>query len=267
MKKIFSLLLFFSVLFGSFLTVAATDLSTYEQLTEEERVYLLESNFTEEIINQSDIEFIRELISEGAKFISQGEEVFLMEEQPGTKTTKNKPGDITTQAVISSSKLALYLRAYEVTSDRTGSSKFRLAGSYRWLSAPINAYTDALSLGWSSPLITYPTSGGVASNYSNYNYETSAGSRFLRSYTFAPSYYSTFGLGNTFNMRQGASSYDGTISLYVYSSTKSGAFNAVLSYGHARTVLRPTFNASKGFLSVTPGTTVDTAQYAVEVRY
>lgn len=265
MKKIFGFLLMFSVFFGSFLTVSATELSTYDQLTEEEIVYLLESGFTKEVINQSDVEFIRELIDEGAKLISYGEEIFTMDDGPENGT---QSGDIAPLANISSSKLKLNLLAYEVTSDRAGSSKFRLHGTYKWLSKPINTFTDGISLGWSSSSITYPTTNsGSARGYSNYNYETSAGSRFVRSYTFNPSSYSTFGLGNTFNLRQGAAVYDGTIDLHIYSSKKSGAFNAVLSYGHARTALKPSFNASKGFLSVSPGTTVDTAQFAREVRY
>lgn len=264
MKNFFGFLLVFSVFFGSSLTVSATELSTYDQLIEEERVYLLESGFTKEIINQSDVEFIRELIDEGAKLISYGEEIFDMDDEPENGT---QSGDIAPFANISSSKLKLNLLAYEVTSDRTGSSKFRLHGTYKWLSKPVNTFTDAISLGWSSSSITYPTNNGSARGYSNYNYETSAGSRFVRSYTFNPSMYSTYGLGNTFNLRQGAAVYDGTIDLHIYSSKKSGAFNAVLSYGHARTVVRPSFSASKGFLSVSPESTVDTAQFVREVRY
>lgn len=112
-------------------------------MTEEEIVYLLESNFTEKIINQSDVEFIRVLIDEGAKFISYGEETFTMADDPNNKTK----GDFTAQAVIPSRKLKLALYAYEVTSDRTGSSKFRLYGVYYWLSKPVNTYTYTISLG------------------------------------------------------------------------------------------------------------------------
>ncbi|WP_211656084.1 hypothetical protein [Planococcus alpniumensis] len=261
MKNFFSLLVFFSALFVSFLTVSAADLSTYDQLTEEEKEYLLESNFTEEIINQSEVEFVRELIEEGANLLTHGEDIYSIQDN-----TTAKPGEFTTLGVISSSKLKLSLSAYEVTSDRTGSSKFRLYGTYKWLSKPVNTFTDAISLGWSSSSITYPTSGGNVFGYSQRNYETSAGSRFQRSYTFTP-ITSTYGLGNRFNLRQGASVYDGNINVHIYSKTKSGAFNTVLSYGHARATVNPSFNASKGFLSVTPGLSVDTAQYAKEVRY
>ena len=268
MKKIFSFLLMFGLLLSiSSFTAFASDLSTYDQLTDEEKTYLSKAKFSQESINESSVEFIRELISEGAVLVKREESIHNFVNESTKKDKKDKKDEFTQNATIEQSQLKLVFSAYKVTSDRPGSPKFRLYGTYDWLKVPFNAYIDAISLGWSSPDITFPvTSNGDAAGYYNNNYETYQ-SRFLRSYTYVPTSYATSGLGNTFDIRQGANRYDGNVNIYVYSSKTSGAFNAFLTYGHAKSTLNPTFTTSKGFFSVSPGTTVDTAQKAAEVLY
>lgn len=259
-KLLLTGILSLSILGIGAMNVGAEETTTFDQLTTSEQQDLMNAHFTEEQINSYSVEIARELIAEGAVSLSYKSEIVSMKDS----------GGITTQGTISESHMAMALSAAEVTSDRPGSKKFRLLGAYRWLNAPNVAFTDSLAMGWSNTAdLTIPVKDGKPVGYLNENYETAGlNGRFLRSSIKEHDEISNSGgIGNHFNIRAGAASYDGTLNVYVYSTRSKGAFNTFFTYGHSTLKATPTFNYSRGWLSISPGISTDTKTVLAETNF
>lgn len=261
-KKIFLMsILFFAILTVGAFNVGAEGNDTFDELTSNEKETLLNSNFTEEQINSFSLKIARELIAEGAVSHSFVSDIVSFSE---------KSDEITTLGTISDSRMAMSMSGAQVTSDRAGSKKFRILGAYRWLNAPNVAFKDSVALGWSNTAnLTIPTSNNKPLNYLNENYETAGlNGRFLRSSISTPDIINnSSGIGNHFPIGAGSAGYDGTISVYVYTVNKTGAFNTYFTYGNSTLKATPTFNNSSGWLGITPGLSTDTKWIMDETQF
>lgn len=259
-KLLLTGILSLSILGIGAMNVGAEEITTFDKLTNSEQQYLMNAHFTEEQINSYSVEIARELIAENAVSLSYTSEIVTIKDS----------GGITTQGELKDSHMAMALAATEVTSDRPGSKKFRLLGAYRWLNTPNLAFKDSVAMGWSNTAeLTIPEKNNLAVGYLNENYETAGlNGRFLRSSVKQHDVISnTGGIGNHFNIRAGAAAYDGTLNVYVYSTKSKGAFNTYFTYGHSTVSATPTFNFSKGWLSVTPSSQVDTKTVFTETSF
>lgn len=265
MKKLMSLLLGVVFAFSILGIASANDqLSTYEQLSVKERKQLEKANFTEEVINLYPLDLIKDLIVQGAVHKGITTKEYDLE---GTSNAETD-GEVSIMGLDLDKDIKLSLSIAEVTSDRTGSSKFSVYGTYRWLKTPLNRWKDAIAIGWSTPDFTYPVDNATNKIlfYKQYNYTTEAGSRYLKNYTHTPEEYIAYGgLGNRFDLSTGL--FDGYLSQTVYSTKLSGAAIFVLSYGHSYVTGSPTFGKDTGAFGVTPQMNVDVVQVPFELRY
>lgn len=261
MKKLVVLLLgLFTFSFAN-----ATDAYATEDLTQKERLILInEVGLSEDILDIISVEELRELIEDDAKIVSSNEEIVEFFE-----TSKYVLGEPTTLGTIKPSKLKLTFSVAKLSNTSDGNKRYKLTGTFKWLSNPINAYKDALSIGYESGKgITLPTSKGKINGHT-YEYSTyERGQKNLRERGTTPTDYSPGnGVGSVFNIRQGGISNQGYISQIVYMEKPTGTSNLKFEYGHSKLAFTPNFSVSKGVFGISIGKSMDSAYYADTLKW
>ncbi|KAA0548441.1 hypothetical protein FZW96_07660 [Bacillus sp. BGMRC 2118] len=265
MKKLF-VLMFSSLLFfvvGSVSVQASTDVP---DLTEEERTVLLnEVGLSVEDLEILPVEHLRNLIEENAEVVLDDYKIVEIFEP-----IKTKPGQISTNGTISATKLKLTGKAVRLANNSAGQERFQLYGTWEWLSSPVNAYEDGFSVGFESGLgIKIPTSGGNVSEHSHEYATYERGIKNRREYHVYPeSYGPGSGVGAVYDIRQGGVGHRGYLSQNVYMTTSSGTSNIKFEYGHAKTIVTPSFTVgTSGIFGINPGISVDTRYWAGELKW
>ncbi|MEK4967540.1 hypothetical protein MHI57_24395 [Cytobacillus sp. FSL K6-0129] len=262
MKKLFSVFMFFSILFIGNAVLAEEpevipDVEP-EILTTEEFNYLLQIGHTSEEINELPIEVAKQLVQDEATIEDKGA----------------VDADFDVAGTIPSKTMTLYATAYKVTSDRTNDDKFFIYGNFKWLKTPSNNLVDKMTFGFPSSAGFYlPTSSGkVTQHQHRYSQDQQGNGRWIDyALKTAPSdWAASSGVAGSFDLRASTSNtkHKGFMSQYVYvPKSKNGTMNIKVEYGHKRVSGTPTVGVYPPGLGITPGSTVDTVSYALTVKY
>lgn len=251
-----ALALFLGALF--FLVLSNNNVLAFESITQEQKEILInEVGLSEEDLDILPEDHLLMLIDEGAEVVSSNSEIIEFLEV-------REPGDMTTFGTIKTSKLKLTGKTIKLSNNSKGQKRYQLYGTFKWLSNPINAYTDAMSIGYESGKgITLPTSGGKVMEHSHEYATYERGIKNRREYSTTPDDYSPGnGVGAKYNIRQGGVSHQGYISQNVYMTKSTGTSNLKFEYGHQKTVFSPSFSISKGVFGISPGIGTDTQYFA-----
>ncbi|GIN84795.1 hypothetical protein J6TS2_11810 [Heyndrickxia sporothermodurans] len=257
-----------------------------KDLTITETLYLKNNvGLTEDMIKEIPIDELRYLIEEEAVLSSSSSQTLIAEDEgnstSNTSIETSDTGVITDNIMkpnqggdLNKKKIKLNSYVYKlgtVTKGKwKGYKRFKLYGTWKWLSAPINTYTDAFAVGFGDPNLVIPTAKGDADEFSAdyYRWDSRMKKWYLTQYSFNTNNFEpNGGVGWKFNIRRGAAQHKGQLTQYVYTRATHGDANIKFTYGHAHTIFTPSFSKGTSWYSVLPSITVKVGYAANTLRW
>lgn len=163
---------------------------------------------------------------------------------------------------------------YKVTSDKANQNKYYIYGNFEWLKTPVFHLTDKMTFGFPSSYGFYlPTSGGKIQQHQHRYSQDPQGNGRWYDYPISTTpcdFEPNAGVAGDFNLRPSTSltKHKGFMGQYVYVSTaKHGTMNIKIEYGHKTGSGTPTVSVYPAGLGITPATSVDTAYFALTLKY
>ncbi|MEC0273197.1 S8 family serine peptidase [Peribacillus frigoritolerans] len=116
--------------------------SKQDELTEEELAFLTEAGWSEEAIDGTTNEEMKEFISEGAMNPDYSETTYTF--VPADEIS----GDVQAQNLKNGGSITLKVSASYLGIKNSNEKQFKINGSYNWNSMPKNRYVDLFALAW-----------------------------------------------------------------------------------------------------------------------
>ncbi|MEO3944079.1 hypothetical protein [Gorillibacterium sp. CAU 1737] len=237
-----------------------------KQLSQQElRVLTDEVGFTKEDFEAVPVEVARDLIEQKARKISNGVV------QSYTMEKNDQPSTVIAPMSFDAADINLYGNAYLTQgTDKPGFKRILMVASFQWQSQPRYKYTDKMSIGYpSTNKFIFNTSNGKIQGHTN------------RSYFYFEDNLLNFesntptdadpgaGVAADYYYHPFAEKLNGSIIQYVYvPDNQSGTSNVCIRYGHKYLTLgSPSVSIYPYGLSVTPSTTVQTADYILTLTW
>lgn len=253
-----------SQIFAEDTTNTTTDPSVLSQL-EKDRL-IQDVGLNEEQVSEMPIDVLRELLARDGKVVGvapkQGFDI------PGEGPT---PGGIGPMS-LTASDIWLGGLAATVTSDKPGYKQIMFYAAYEWNIDPINKYTDKMSIGWPvTNLFHLPVDGAgkIIGHAARECQKKRSFDTWVCTDASNPSNWDNgTGVAQKFDLTLSNSYFKGSITQYAYTpDTNSGTSNVKIVYGHAKTSIIPSVGIYPPGLSVQPGITVDTLDYAMTLSW
>lgn len=259
----------FILLFSSVTAYASEEEVLLTPLTDEEVSILKDKvGVSDELINDTPPNELRELIDEGAILKSSFTEIIEIPELINNDSGLYYPYQ---GGNLDEKKIKIRGQAYDLGTVSSGKykgyKKIKFSGSWEWLSSPVNAYRDAFAVGWGDSRILIPTNNGSVAEFRGryYRYDPNQGWYLTESSINTNNFEPNAGTGWTFNLRQGVNTHKGTLVQNAYTRAPSMDSNFKFTYGHAHLLLTPSFGKTTSGFTVTPGITVKTGYHAGEL--
>lgn len=211
---------------------------TQPKLTEDELAFLNEAGWSEENIEETNNEELKEFISEGAMNPDFAEMTYTFVQEDEIS------GDVQAQNLENGGSITLKVNASYV-GIKDNAKRFKIKGSYNWNKMPKNRWVDLFALGWTDNAWYNSTS-----KLNHTSYGALPSTEYVKA--FKPSLKQ--GMSWKVNLRAGTHDDIGKFTQYVYlpksaSSNNNGPFQAKVEYSHAFTTLVPSIGGGTGGFS------------------
>lgn len=221
------------------------------ELNEEELAFLTEAGWSEEAIDGTTKEELKEFISEGAMNPDYSETTYTFVPEDEIS------GDVQAQNLKNGGSITLKVSASYVGIKNNNEKQFKINGSYNWNSMPKNRYVDLFALAWTDNA-WYKSTSKLSHTYYGAIPITESVT------VFKPSLKA--GMSWKVDLRAGLHNDIGKFTQYIYlpksaSSKNNGPLQAIVEYSHAFTMITPSIGGGSGGFSygISTGTGKDYA--------
>ncbi|QYF84285.1 S8 family peptidase [Brevibacterium sp. PAMC21349] len=213
--------------------------SKQDELTEEELAFLTEAGWSEEAIDGTTNEEMKEFISEGAMNPDYSETTYTFVPEDEIS------GDVQAQNLKNGGSITLKVSASYLGIKNSNEKQFKINGSYNWNSMPKNRYVDLFALAWTDNA-WYKSTSKLSHTYYGAIPITESVT------VFKPSLKA--GMSWKVDLRVGSHDDIGKFTQYIYlpksaSSKNNGPLQAIVEYSHAFTTITPSIGGGSGGFS------------------